>query len=384
MDKVNEVKFSIWEDLCKFVMNKCIILPIECNNQETALTIFQTLNNRGLDLHDADIFKAQIYRSKGTPEAQKIFTDQWNGLVEICEAAKLEVDDIFRYYTHVLRGKEENIHNEIALRKFYSKGRLEDDSLMGDVIHLAKFWACLNSGGGYDDDIDSKINAETRQWVHCLSKYPNDYWKYVTSVYFHCRHVDENFAEGLAAFLKDTVRFLFLKFIEQVGRNRIKPGIYNGCVNIYKNKSPVFNSIKIEDFEKRLEHPPKALVSSLLLLHAYLNPDQKERPIRSDSLQIEHIFPKQWQDTNYNGWNRADADQYLEKFGNKVICHRKVNIQAGNNYFGRKKEKYEGNAIANVAKLANYESDDWTKVDIDKRQEKVTKELREFFGYLLA
>ncbi|WP_225316102.1 DUF262 domain-containing protein [Lysinibacillus fusiformis] len=43
------------------VLNKAILLPITADSQDTALTIFSTLNDRGLALSDADIFKAKIY-----------------------------------------------------------------------------------------------------------------------------------------------------------------------------------------------------------------------------------------------------------------------------------------------------------------------------------
>lgn len=43
------------------ILNRAILLPISADTQDTALTIFSTLNDRGLALSDADIFKAKIY-----------------------------------------------------------------------------------------------------------------------------------------------------------------------------------------------------------------------------------------------------------------------------------------------------------------------------------
>lgn len=40
------------------ILGNCILLPIEAESQDTALRIFSTLNDRGLPLSDADIFKA--------------------------------------------------------------------------------------------------------------------------------------------------------------------------------------------------------------------------------------------------------------------------------------------------------------------------------------
>ena len=38
------------------------------------------------------------------------------------------------------------------------------------------------------------------------------------------------------------------------------------------------------------------------------------------------VLPPKWQTTNYNGWAQADAECYLELFGNKVVFERKLNI----------------------------------------------------------
>ena len=40
----------------------------------------------------------------------------------------------------------------------------------------------------------------------------------------------------------------------------------------------------------------------------------------------EHIFPKKWQTTNYNGWDEKDAQAYLDCFGNKIVFEKKLNI----------------------------------------------------------
>jgi len=45
------------------ILGNCILLPIEAESQDTALRIFSTLNDRGLPLSDADIFKAQFVQT---------------------------------------------------------------------------------------------------------------------------------------------------------------------------------------------------------------------------------------------------------------------------------------------------------------------------------
>jgi len=110
-----------WKELCVTILSQCIILPIECDVQDTVLTIFSTLNDRGLPLADSDIFKAQIYRNCTTEETRKEFTETWKDLTQICKQGNLSIDDIFRYYTHVLRARSNDKSKEVGLRKFYAE-----------------------------------------------------------------------------------------------------------------------------------------------------------------------------------------------------------------------------------------------------------------------
>ncbi|WP_233704090.1 DUF262 domain-containing protein [Helicobacter mesocricetorum] len=55
-------------------------LPIECDGQENALRIFNTLNNRGVSLSMSDIFKGLIYQSKNNKENRDRFAMKWKEL----------------------------------------------------------------------------------------------------------------------------------------------------------------------------------------------------------------------------------------------------------------------------------------------------------------
>ena len=116
----------------------------------------------------------------------------------------------------------------------------------------------------------------------------------------------------------------------------------------------------------------------MILLHAYLNPNQID--MIESKFEIEHIFPRKWQTANYNGWNQNDAKGYLERYGNKVAIGKKLNIQAGNGYFGQKKNKYyKYSPIANVKYLSEYPSDDWVKTDIEAREKLFLESIVDFF-----
>ena len=92
--------FSFILSLLKYT----ILLPIDADDQETALTIFNTLNNRGLPLSDADIFKSHIY--KGLDELQKkSFIDKWKRLEKESADVNESIQSLFYYHMFYLRAK---------------------------------------------------------------------------------------------------------------------------------------------------------------------------------------------------------------------------------------------------------------------------------------
>ena len=59
------------------IIRYVILLPIEAESQDTALRIFSTLNDRGLPLSDADIFKSQFYKHFSNEGKKDEFVARW-------------------------------------------------------------------------------------------------------------------------------------------------------------------------------------------------------------------------------------------------------------------------------------------------------------------
>jgi len=92
----NEPELFFW--FIRNVLNKAILLPITADSQDTALTIFSTLNDRGLALSDADIFKAKIYNNLSI-EKRSSFIEQWQQLDDDAKDANESIQKLFYYYS---------------------------------------------------------------------------------------------------------------------------------------------------------------------------------------------------------------------------------------------------------------------------------------------
>ena len=358
-----------WRGLCRCFLDRCIILPIECKDLDSALIIFSTLNDRGMPLIDSDIFKAELYKRCATKDLKDQFTNDWRELSEITENAGLSLNDIFRYYTHYIRASKDNKDKEIGLRKFYSDNKyekLQEPDIMENLHDLAQFW---NELLHYDDKLCS---LETKQLLHCLRCYPNEYWKYPTTVFFFKHR--ERCKDELPAFLRNLLSFLFVKFVENPTVNAIKDPIFQACIDVYK-----YGKIKltypIVDFENRMNALALSKISkSMILLHTYLF-DLNQSLLPAD-FQIEHIFPQKW-DSAYFTWTPEEAGYYINKLGNKIAIDQRLNIQASNGFFSKKKESYSCSNIAEVKHLADCAN--WGKSEIDERNNSLINRLKIFF-----
>lgn len=362
-----------WKELCLSVLNQCIVLPIECKDLDAALTIFSTLNDRGLPLSDSDIFKAELYRlqSDGQKEA---FTQQWKDLSEVVDDSRMSINDIFRYYTHNIRAVSEDKSKEIGLRKFYSDNKyekLKDPTIMDNLYKLSVFWSNINK---YDDSV---CTEETKKYIHCLQCYPNEYWKYPTTVFFFKHNSD--YKEKLSDFLKNLLSFLFVKFIENPTVNAIKDPIFQACIDVYKTGRANL-SYALVDFENKMNALSSSKISKpILLLNSYLY-DENQSLLPAD-FHIEHIFPQKW-DNTYFTWSKEEADKYINMFGNKIAFESKLNIQASNGFYSKKKQLYAKSKIIEVKSLDNY--NDWTADDIQVRTNAVIQRLKVFFEQHLS
>ena len=177
------------------ILNNCILLPIEADNQNTALRIFSTLNDRGLPLSDADIFKAQFYKYYSAKGEKDAFIKKWKELEETCEKIfkpqqGTPMDELFTRYMYFERAKQGNKSSTTeALRKFYEKDDyaiLKKEQTLDNLSALADFW---NDIANQDEE---RFSKKILRKLFILNYAPNGMWNYFVSVYFMQNKDPEN------------------------------------------------------------------------------------------------------------------------------------------------------------------------------------------------
>ncbi len=375
------------------IMNNCILLPIEAENEDTALRIFSTLNDRGKPLSDADIFKAEFYKYYTKKNERAEFIERWKALEQLAIQTfnggnSSPLDELFTRYMYYLRAQQGITNSSTeALRKFYEKNGyavLKNDSTLADLEILVKFWFDVENQDG--DRFSERVLRE----LFVLKYAPNGMWYYFVSVYFlHHKQADDGLEEEtFHQFLEKIIGFIWAYALTNPSVNALRTPVYREMVNIIQGRTVNFSDFKfdranlvsiIHNFQFSNQ---RQITRSMITWWAFEHDEQKLLPLDT-RLGIEHIYAR----------NRAkneplSDDSIIELLGNKSLLEQRINIRAADYRFADKVKYYKGSDTARVDKAGTAIFDlrelgtnmtAFSEADIVKRNDKI---IEGFCAYL--
>ena len=354
------------------ILNNCIFLPIEAESQDTALRIFSTLNDRGLPLSDADIFKAQLYKFYNSKNEREEFIESWKELETICSkifsSQNTPMDELFTRYMYFMRANE----------------GIKSSTLLNLRV-LADFWNDV-----YNQRED-KFSKKVLKKLFILNYAPNSMWHYFLSVYF-LKNRDENNLleeEKLDEFLTRIIAFIWSYAFVKPGVNALRTPVYAEMVNIVEGKEISFSEFKIEKetLKSIINHfefnNGRPITKSILTWWIFSFEDQ-EIPSLTTNFEIEHIFAKKRQENDKTLTNIKN----LESLGNKSLLESRINIRASDYKFDDKIKYYrgfvndkginkEGTMIAELKEIKNKYST-FSENDIEFRNQEIINKFISF------
>lgn len=361
------------------ILNKAILLPITADSQDTALTIFSTLNDRGLALSDADIFKAKIYNH--LPSDKKTdFIEAWQKLDEDATNVNESVQRLFYYYMFYLRALENDRNTTTpGARKYYSKNNFEKlyaDNVMSDLSTIVNLWLVVNNRTALADEQWSS-NVEIQQVLDGLTSYPNEFWKYPVVIYYLKYHQSQDFEGEFLRFLKRLLSVLSARYIVTPTINAVKRGILNLNAEIINSPTPKFdfNEIDEKELKEKIKNAHRNTVRMILKILAY----QHQDTLLPEKWEIEHILPQKWQTSYFPSTSdKSDKEvkELVEHIGNKIPFEKKLNIIASNGYFQKKQESYAQSKVGILLELSEA-NNDWGLDEIRERDIRISDELVE-------
>ena len=389
----------LFEKLCEmFLQKKLFVLLVVCDSQESAMTIFNTLNSRGLPLSNADILKGYIYKKVKNKEK---FANDWKDIeTKIEESDNIkDLDFLFLQYMHIIRAENEDTNTTTqGVLPFFTKtdkkeyyGALQNWLYKPETIpfisNLADFWIKPKN----------YLSDKSSRYINILNLFQNDTWKFFVS-YLVWRNKDcfndnfdkDKFSEEFDKYLPKLIKVITLHFINKnASTNVIKDIVFKMNVSLKKNNEENFPEIQQSIPEKEIfldimKNFDTRKIKYILFLYAYIYSEFKE-DINASDLEVEHILPKEWQNMDVSDFDEESHKKYVEKIGNKILLDKKSNIKCSNNFFAKKQEIYKkiydkGYNLKEVYDLGIRERNIWEKKDIENREEEIYKNLNSFLS----
>lgn len=329
-------------------LNNLILLPIEAESQGTALRIFSTLNDRGLPLSDADIFKSQFYKYFSDQGRKVEFVQRWRALEEtskkvFASSRANPVDELFTrymYYERACRGIRDTTTQ--GLRDFFETNGyelLKKDETLENLESLLGFWVQVSA---QDDSVFS--DAVLRR-LFVLHYAPNRMWTFFVSVYFmHNRDAEGKLDQGkFEQFLTLITGFIWAYAVVEPGVNALRTPIYPQMVRLVRDEAVTFENHKFtrqqikEKFTSYSFSNGRPVTKSMLVWWAFQDPKQQILDFDT-KLEIEHIYAKKRAEREATLSN----NDLLEALGNKAFLEKRINVRATDYRFVDKLKCYLG------------------------------------------
>lgn len=407
MDFKGKQGFSFQKFCDMFLGNKLFVLLVVCDSQESAMTIFNTLNSRGLPLSNADILKGYIYKKVKNKEK---FANDWKDIetkIEESENVK-DLDFLFLQYMHIIRAENEDTNTTTqGILPFFTKtdkkeyyGALQDwlykPETMPFISNLADFWISPKE----------YLSEKSSRYISILNLFQNDTWKFFVSYLVwrnkNCFNNDtfnkNKFSKEFDKFLPELIKYITLPFLNNNATTGVvKEIVFKMNVSLYKKENfTIGNSMpKQKVFFEIINSFDTRKIKYILFLYAYIYSKFKE-DINASDLEVEHILPKEWQNMDVSDFDEESHKKYVEKIGNKILLDKKSNIKCSNNFFAKKQEIYKkiydkGYNLKEVYDLGIKEHSVlkkkeenkrsiWEKKDIENREEEIYKNLNSFLS----
>ncbi len=338
------------DDFVGWFYEHIALTRIICFEEDSAMQIFQVLNDRGQPLSPIDILKSSLMQEiKQDTQKRKDFKTTWDKLVEDCKSVEgidIDLEDFFNMYLEYADPSASKKRADKGLKKVFKDSKKDACEFIYDVSVFMK---------SYTD-----LLKKQDPYIHLLRYLPSRFWASILTTALYVKYPDFD------ALKKLLVSYYYQTWIAGGTITRIKQTSINIIKNVKSNKGIetiqelVLNNIgSYNTFNQYFDNLwdssfvfGRRWVRPVLALANYFMTDE-EKPhfiVMDAETQVEHILPQNPEEGSQ--WN-ADFDQekrekWLNNIANLTLLKRKKNAKASNGDFDEKRKIYGGKDTSSV------------------------------------
>jgi uncharacterized protein with ParB-like and HNH nuclease domain len=373
-EKVEKDKKEFIKDILDVIMNRLCMIKIDVDSDENANMLFETLNDRGLELSVADLVKNYIFSLAG-PNLDSV-VQLWKDMID--QVGDYNVSKFLRHFWLSSFGlvKKEELYKK--LKNEVKKDNVKD--FMQQLSEEASIYANLNNPthefweDSEIEDMIEELNTLKVEQVHILL------------LALYKRFYTHNKKDIFKKLLRALINFVF-RYNTICGLDPKPLETEYSKLAITTRKDKIINERDVLKKINELSPSKEQFISSfmnlevknkklakyiLLKLNNYLFKKQEKKEIAVDinKVSLEHIIPlnpdEEWK--KFFKENNIDAEEWIYKIGNMTILLKEYNKKMANKFFDKKREIYKKSDLPLNDSLKKYE-----KFGIDEVKERQQK-----------
>lgn len=335
--------------LINYLFNSVKIIRIDCQSVAFAIKLFQVLNDRGLDLSNADLIKSFLigqiqkkYVADGELKKQKEdqFMDDWKVCENYSNDTQTSLNDLFvmyEYYT-LAQNPKKSLYDELVVQF--------SDKDSNQIITNVKLFV-----ENYKREIYEREDKLTYSFFYISW---GMYWRTILLT-----ALTENYSE-YNEFLKLFRRYYYLNWIAGFTLTKIKQTSFNIIKWLKENRTLEFikgelelNLSQNDTIRKATENLKgdiyyESWCKPLLFMIEYQQTDDSSLnffEMSDTKIQVEHILPQKYK-SNIEWNTKFEGNDTISKWintgGNLTLLSGKKNRDASNYSFEKKIIAYNG------------------------------------------
>ena len=363
--------------LAQFIVIRCYVVVVSTPDMDSAYKIFSVLNDRGLNLNNSDIFKADVI-GKISSHYQRDYSDKWEDIEE--SLGRSEFDRLLSHIRSIRKKRNRTRSILEDLRAILAE--IEGRDFIDDILspYSQAFYSIENQSFASDDEEKARGINTLLRW---LSKVNHSDWIPVAIIYFSG---NRNKPQNLMPFFQDLERLAVYLWAQDLKDNQ-RIHRYSQVMEWIEEGKDVLESnspLQLQQNEKGFLYEVldgDLYDRSRLCRYVLSRVDQElsEGTAFYDypNVTVEHILPRNpGSKTDWKTWfaGKNQMEKYVNRIGNLVLLSKQKNKEARNYSFQEKKDRYFSGktGVSSFALTTQVlKESKWTPYIIDKRQKEL-------------
>lgn len=368
---------ELLHDWLDYLENNLKVILVTAPDDSNAFVIFETLNDRGLELAISDLLKNYLFHRSGDKLDE--MRSRWMTMVNTLESAS-EEPLVVPYLRHFAMSKYGLVREKDLFGLIKRKVAIKRHALQfsTELSNTAKIYAALINT---DHELWGKYDAKAREAVFTLNLLGMVQVRPLLLAIldkFEPKRVSIAFQRLVSV----SVRFQIVGgtgggTLERIYSEAAR-GVAEGKLTTIDQVLKVFTTLPndaafIYSFSVATISKPNLARYYLRMLESGVPGASGEMVPNQDTLKVnlEHVLPLSPSGQWLKEWNTDDAKAYCRRLGNLAILSSKVNSGLGNEAFSKKSPEFKKSSFKLTKIISKYKA--WNKKAIDERQMDMAK-----------